>query len=338
MTPVQAGVTSYALRLTFDASRLNPVRLDLVVEGLAANAEAFGGLQLVTAGFLEHLEDGIAFHRLHQGEVRVVLLRFDPRRAQGQIRRVHLFAFAHEDRALHFVLQLPNVARPILSAQQLGGRGSVSGDDAVGLRGEAFQKRSGQRQNILAALPQGGQRDGNGADAVIQVFAQLAGFDGLFRRAVCGGDDAGIGLVTGAPAHGPDFLLLQHTQQLALRVDGHFRNFIEHERAAVGLPEKALAVGLGAGVGAFYGAEQFALDQFPRQRGAVHLYQRPLRTRAEGVNQISDDFLARAAFAGDQNRNITGRDPLDRVYDRLHRRALENRRRAAGHGREGLAQ
>ena len=45
---------------------LNPVCLDFVVEGLAADAEAFGGFELVAAGFLEHLDDGVALDAYDQ--------------------------------------------------------------------------------------------------------------------------------------------------------------------------------------------------------------------------------------------------------------------------------
>ena len=50
---------------------LNPVGLDLVVEGLPPDAEAFGGFELVAAGFLEHLDDRVALDPFQQGEVGV---------------------------------------------------------------------------------------------------------------------------------------------------------------------------------------------------------------------------------------------------------------------------
>ena len=50
----------------------------------------------------------------------------------------------------------------------------------------------------------------------------------------------------------------------------------------------------------------------------------PVVRGLDGVNQIRDDFLARAAFAGDENGNIAGRDALDGAHDGLHGVALEN--------------
>ena len=106
--------------------------------------------------------------------------------------------------------------------------------------------------------------NGNGADAVIKVFAQFAVLDGFLGHAVGGGDDPAIGLVTGLAADGPDFLVLQHAQQLALRVNRHLGNFVEEQRAALGLAEQAFAVGMRAGERAFDRAEQFAFNQLAR--------------------------------------------------------------------------
>ena len=74
---------------TFLQTRLhfNPVGLDFVVERLAADAEAFGGFQLVAAGFLEHLYDGVAFDAFEQGEagVTAAFAGFDPGTGDGKI-------------------------------------------------------------------------------------------------------------------------------------------------------------------------------------------------------------------------------------------------------------
>ena len=52
-------------------SNLNPVSLDLIVQGLAANAEAFGGFEFVASGFFEHLDDGVALDAFQQREIRI---------------------------------------------------------------------------------------------------------------------------------------------------------------------------------------------------------------------------------------------------------------------------
>jgi hypothetical protein len=52
-------------------------------------------------------------------------------------------------------------------------------DDAIGLAREAFQKRGGQRHDIVTPFAQGRQVHGDGADAVIQILAQFAVLDGF---------------------------------------------------------------------------------------------------------------------------------------------------------------
>ncbi len=63
-----------------------------------------------------------------------------------------------------------------------------------------------------------------------------------------------------------------------------------------------------------------------------------LAARAQRVDEVGDDFLAGAAFAGDEHGHVAGRDAFDGADDRLHRGALENRRGTAAHGGKGAAQ
>jgi hypothetical protein len=56
------------------------------------------------------------------------------------------------------------------------------------------------------------------------------------------------------------------------------------------------------------------------------------------VNQIGNNFLACAAFVGDENRHVAGRDAFDGADDGLQRGALKHGRGTAAHGRERAAQ
>src|SRR5271165_3495941 len=53
-------------------------------------------------------------------------------------------------------------------------------------------------------------------------------------------------------------------------------------------------------------AEQFALEQPPWHRRTVHLYVRTEPSRALLVNSLGNQLLARAGFALNQNRRISG--------------------------------
>jgi hypothetical protein len=133
-------------------------------------------------------------------------------------------------------------------------------------------------------------------------------------------------------------LILQHTEQLALRINRHLGNFVQEQRAALGLAEQPFAVGMGAGERALDGAEQFALDEFAGQRGAIDLDDAALAAGTHGVREIGDDFLARAALAADQDGDIAGGDAFHRADDLLHFGTDEHGRRVAAHDFERAAQ
>src|SRR5208337_4445654 len=82
-------------RVSAPASSFDAVGLDLVVKRLPADAETFGGLQLVPAGFLEHLDNGVALDALQQREAGVAagLARGG---GDGQVGAVHDFFLAKQ--------------------------------------------------------------------------------------------------------------------------------------------------------------------------------------------------------------------------------------------------
>ncbi len=67
--------------------------------------------------------------------------------------------------------------------------------------------------------------------------------------------------------------------------------------------------------------EKLALQQRFRDGGTIDLDQFPRRARTPGVNDIGDDFLADAAFAGDQDAAFRGGHQGDIAKERLHERA-----------------
>src|SRR4029078_994950 len=95
-------------------------------------------------------------------------------------------------------------------------------------------------------------------ESVIKIFAEPAFADEFTQVAVGGGDDAAI--------HG-DFLgfgnrqrgmTFENSQKLGLAVEGHLADLVEEQGAGVGLSKEAGVVGLCAGEGAFFVAEELA--------------------------------------------------------------------------------
>jgi hypothetical protein len=84
-------------------------------------------------------------------------------------------------------------------------------------------------------------------------------------------------------------------------------------------------------------AEQLALEEIHRDRGAVDLDERPAAPRAELVCRLRDQLLAGAGFAEDQHGGIGGSHPLDLLEHALEGSARPDDLREAGHLAERLA-
>ncbi len=81
---------------------------------------------------------------------------------------------------------------------------------------------------------------------------------------VRGGDHAHVDLDRHLAADPVELALGQHAQQAGLQLRRHVADFVEEQRAAVGLLEAAAAQRVGAGEGALLVAEQFGLEQVAR--------------------------------------------------------------------------
>src|SRR5262245_9088960 len=68
--------------------------------------------------------------------------------------------------------------------------------------------------------------------------------------------------------------------------------------------------------------EEFALDEFLGNRGAIDLDERRARAVAHEVDIAADKFLAGSAFAVNQNAAVGRRDDRDLLAQRLDRNAL----------------
>jgi hypothetical protein len=98
--------------------------------------------------------------------------------------------------------------------------------------------------------------------------------------------------------------LLQHAQQAGLQGQRHVADFIQEQRAAMGLAQAARAAfARRTGEGARRMAEQFRFDEVLGDGGAVDGHKRPLAAWAAGVQGARKHLLAHARFALDEHRN-----------------------------------
>ena len=105
-----------------------------------------------------------------------------------------LGAVAQDDGPLDVVLQLADVARPVVVAEQPHRLGVDPADLAAVLLGVALQEELDQERDVVAALAEGGQVDRHDVEPVVQVLAEPAGVDLVEQVAVGRGDDPGVDL------------------------------------------------------------------------------------------------------------------------------------------------
>ena len=82
-------------------------------------------------------------------------------------------------------------------------------------------------------------------------------------------DDADVDRHGLGPANAIDDTLLNGAQQLGLKTEVHFGNFIEQQGAAVGFLELADTTGHSAGESALFMAEKLGFEQIVGDRRAV---------------------------------------------------------------------
>ena len=112
--------------------------------------------------------------------------------------------------------------------------------------------------------------------------------------------------------------VLQHAEQLDLHAGAGGADFVEEDRAAVGLHELAQLVADGAGEGPGHVAEQLAFQQRFGQRPAGDFDERLVAAAAAAMDGPGDQRLARAALAGDQHGGLGVGDRVDHVEDPQH--------------------
>ncbi|MEJ0042377.1 MAG: hypothetical protein WDM81_09230 [Rhizomicrobium sp.] len=114
---------------------------------------------------------------------------------------------------------------------------------------------------------------------------------------------------------------MQYAQQARLRFQRHVADLVQEQRAAFGLFEAADAAIGRPGKGAALMAEQFAFDELLGDRSHVDRDEGAVAPLAVIVQRPRDEFLARAAFAHDHDREIGLGQPRDDAVDLLHRPA-----------------
>jgi hypothetical protein len=189
---------------------------------------------------------------------------------------------------------------------------------------------AGEQQQVTAALAQRRQAQLDHAQPEQQVLAEGTGGDRRREVAMGGRQHPHVDRHGAAPTERLDHPLLQHPQQLGLRGGRHVADLVQEEGAAIGLPQLAGAVAVGAGEGATQVAEELALDQRLRDGGAVDRHEWRAGARRESVEAPRHQFLAGAGLAQDQHAHRRRRDALDGVGQLVHGGRLAEQQPVSG--------
>src|SRR5262245_42987398 len=183
---------------------------------------------------------------------------------------MHRPCAAQHDHALHGVLQLPDVAGPVIFEERALRLGRHL-DGAAVLRVELLEEVIEQHWDLFPALAERWDPDLDHVDPVVEVFAELVAPHRSLEVAVRGADQTDVGVDDLLAADTGELPVLQHMEQLGLQAQRHLADLVEQQRPLIGRLELAWLLPVGAGEGTLFMAKELGLEQLARQRRTVHL-------------------------------------------------------------------
>ena len=141
-------------------------------------------------------------------------------------------------------------------------------------------------------------------DAVEQVLPEGTRGHHALQVAAGGADDPYVRRARGTLAQPLVLPLLEDAQQFDLGGGGQVADLVEEQRAPLRQLEAALAVGTGVGKSPGFVAEELRFEEAFRHPAEVDGHERSVRAVAGAVDGLGDQFLARAALAGDEHRGL----------------------------------
>src|SRR5439155_25616211 len=124
----------------------------------------------------------------------------------------------------------------------------------------------------------------------------------MLQVSIRGGDDARIDIDQPVAPDPREAKVLEHVEKLGLEPERQFGDFIQVDRALVGILELPWFPPVRAGEGALFVAEELGLEKPWRDRCTVHLDEGTGAAPGCGVDGARDDILSNTAFTADQDR------------------------------------
>ena len=164
--------------------------------------------------------------------------------------------------ALDDILQLANVARPVVALERL----DVASRDFPWRQVQPLTENSNevcrQQADIRRPFAKRQHLDREDAKAIKEVLAEAAGARLGFQIAIRGRNNAHVDTPRRVISDTFEFPLLQHAQQFALQVQRNLSNFVEKNRSAIGELESTDAVPQSPREGTLYVPKELALEEF----------------------------------------------------------------------------
>src|SRR2546425_13319533 len=225
---------------------------------------------------LEHAQDVLALELLHRlperragvlGEARA---RVRQRDVERDVLELDDVALREHDRAMHDVLQLAHVPRPVVARQHLERARRHAPHVAVALARGLPDEVLDEERNVLAPLAERRHVDRPDVPAIVEVLTELARPHRGLEVDVGRGDDAPADRDGPQPAEALHLALLEGAEELRLEVQAQRADLVEEHRPAVGELELPELAGVGPGERALLVAEELRLDQRVGDGGDVH--------------------------------------------------------------------
>src|ERR1700730_18306728 len=170
---------------------------------------------------------------------------------QSEIVRLDGGGSCEQNRSLHHVSQLANIAGPRISTQRLKCLWTHIKALFPVTRRELSKKVPRQFRDIINPLAQGRQMHLDGVEPEIKVFPESTGIDFCQRVSIRGAQNPNVYLFCFRRSYPLEFASFENSQDFGLLRAGQIRDFIEKESATVRQFETAGSVRPSIGESAF---------------------------------------------------------------------------------------
>ena len=151
-----------------------------------------------------------------------------------------------------------------------------------------------------------------------QVLPEAALADHAVQLLVGGGNHADVHRTGPEITDGNDALFLKNAQELGLKMEAEFTDFVEEEGPTIGGANEAKRIAGSASEGSLYVAEQLALEQRVAEGGAIDRDKGLLGARRIAVDESREHFLAAARLSQDHDRGATRGKIERRLFELRH--------------------